>query len=55
MMTTADIDRVLRDRSIWGAPYRNRDLENKRRSAIIWLRQRSAKGWILDHVMRRAA
>ena len=43
-----DVDRVIYQRSIWGKSYKDRNLESKRRSAIIWLRECSSRGWWLD-------
>lgn len=53
MIEIADIDRVLFDRSIWGRGYNNWVLEAKRRSAIIWLRYCSKRGWCVDKVVGR--
>ena len=52
MIEIADIDRILRDRSLWGRGYNNMLLESKRRSAILWLRLRSKKGWVMDHALK---
>jgi hypothetical protein len=49
----ADIDRVLYERSIWGKGYNSIALEAKRRSAILWLRYKSKRGWCLDKIGRR--
>ena len=55
-MTTQDLNRVgiyeidvaIKERLTFGHPYSNRALESKRRSAILWLRYCSARGWCLD-------
>lgn len=52
-MTLPDIERVLKQRSIWRTGYRNEELESKRRSAIIWLRNRSTRGWLADMMVKR--
>ena len=51
MIEIQDIDRVLKDRSIWGRPYKDINMESKRRSAIIYLRRKSKRGWVLDRVV----
>ena len=54
MIELADIDRILFQRSIWGRGYSAVTLETKRRSAILWLRGCSKRGWVMDRVLRRA-
>ena len=41
---------ALRDRQRYGHGYRNELLEEKRRSAIKWLRESSTIGWACDQV-----
>jgi hypothetical protein len=53
MTELADIDRVLYERSVWGKGYNSMALEAKRRSAILWLRLKSKRGWCLDKIGRR--
>jgi len=53
MIYIADIDRILHDRCIWGRGYPSNTLESKRRSAILWLRNCSKRGWVLDRVMHK--
>jgi hypothetical protein len=43
-----EVDRELHARQRFGQPYRNRLLESKRRSAILYLKYRSACGWWMD-------
>lgn len=52
-MELADIDRVLYDRSVWQRGYSNWSLETKRRSAILWLRYKSKRGWLVDNIIGR--
>lgn len=52
-MEIVDVERVLKDRFIWGLPYRNDELESKRRSAILYLRYKSRCGWIIDRAVPR--
>lgn len=54
MTDLADINRVLYERLRWGKPYRNEELETKRRSAILWLRHCSKRGWCVDKVVKRS-
>ena len=53
MTTLPDIQRVIAQRSIWGKGFSDASLESKRRSAILWLRGCSKRGWVLDRVLRR--
>lgn len=53
MTFAPDIERVIFQRSIWGRGFNNMSLESKRRSAILWLRNASKKGWVLDRVLRK--
>ena len=53
MTEISDIQRVIFQRSIWGTGFRNADLESKRRSAILYLRGVSKRGWVLDRVVKR--
>ena len=53
MTTLPDIQRVIFQRSLWGAGFRDENLEYKRRLAILWLRRCSKRGWVLDRVLRR--
>ncbi len=43
-----EIDREINVRLTFGHPYANKELESKRRSAILWLRECSKRGWCLD-------
>jgi hypothetical protein len=54
MMTIQDIERVIQSRAKWGKEYRDLSLESKRRSAIIWLRNCSSRGWVIDRAVRRS-
>ena len=43
---------ALEERETWGIEYRDRSLESKRRSAILWLRSdKSKRGWVRDRVI----
>jgi hypothetical protein len=53
MIELSDVVRVLQDRATWGTGYRNMNLESKRRSAILWLRNCSRKGWIAEIRVKR--
>jgi hypothetical protein len=44
-----ETDRQLIVRKLFGRGYDNRDLESKRRSAILWLRYCSGRGWAWDN------
>lgn len=54
-MTIPDVERVIFQRSIWGRGYSGMALESKRRSAILFLRHCSKRGWVLDRVAKRCA
>lgn len=54
MVEIQDIQRIFQQRVIWQIGYKNVELETKRRSAIIWLRHCSRKGWVVDRILRRA-
>lgn len=53
VMTIQDVERVMQDRAKWAHGYRNAELESKRRSAVLWLRNCSAKGWICDKLLTK--
>jgi hypothetical protein len=55
MMTIQDIERVIQSRAKWGKEYRDLSLESKRRSAILYLRNCSKRGWVIDRAVRKAA
>ena len=55
MTTLPDVERVIFQRGLWGRSYRDPSLESKRRSAILWLRNCSKRGWCVDKVVRRRA
>ena len=43
---------AIKERDIWGIEYRDRTLESKRRSAILWFRSGKSKtGWVKDRVI----
>ena len=43
---------AIEERETWGVGYRDRPLESKRRSAILWMRSdKSTTGWVKDRVI----
>jgi hypothetical protein len=38
---------------MWQKGYRNDSLESKRRSAVLYLRNCSKKGWIIDKAVKK--
>ena len=42
---------AIEERETWGIGYRDRPLESKRRSAILWMRNNSKTGWVKDRVI----
>lgn len=53
MTFAQDIDRMTSQKTLWRNGFDDPVLEGKRRSAIIWLRMVSKKGWVLDKVIRK--
>ena len=47
MIGLYEVDKELQARKVFGNPYRNKELERKRRSAILWLMNCSRVGWWL--------
>lgn len=47
-----ELDQELLARARFGRGYRNKQLETKRRSAILWLRYKSSVGWWMDSVAK---
>jgi hypothetical protein len=46
------IDQAIKQRIAFGHPYANRELESKRRSAILYLRS-TERGWVCDRIVKR--
>jgi hypothetical protein len=49
------IDQELAARQRFGQPYKNKELEAKRRTAVLYLRHCSKVGWWMDRIPRSPA